>query len=84
MFYYVYILYSSSRAHYYIGYTHDISTRLGKHNAGATPSTRPGIPWNLVYVETYSNKHDAIMRERTIKNKKSREYINHLIDSRFE
>jgi len=79
MHYYVYILYSISKDKYYIGFTHDIETRLFKHNAGSTPSTRPGIPWKMVYSETFDNKHDAIIRESEIKSRKSRNYIEKLI-----
>jgi putative endonuclease len=79
MNYYVYILYSISNDKYYIGFTHNIETRLFKHNAGATPSTRPGIPWRMVYFETFENKRDAILRESEIKNRKSRIYIEKII-----
>jgi putative endonuclease len=72
MNYYVYILYSRSLDRHYTGYTHDIISRLEKHNGGATPSTRPEIPWEMVYTESFQNKHDAIVREREIKDKKSR------------
>jgi len=50
-----------------------------KHNAGATPSTRTGIPWRMIYFETFKNKHDAILRESEIKKMKSRIYIEKLI-----
>jgi putative endonuclease len=42
--YFVYILYSQSRDRYYIGSCSNIQTRLERHNAGATPSTKPGRP----------------------------------------
>jgi putative endonuclease len=79
MDYYVYILYSVTKDQYYTGFTHDIDTRLFKHNSGATPSTRPGTPWKMVYSETFKNKHDAILRESDIKRRKSRIYIEQLI-----
>ena len=79
--YYVYILESSQTGKYYIGYTSCIATRLTKHNAGATRSTRPGIPWNLVYFESYKEKGEALRREKEIKKKKSRVYIENLIFS---
>ena len=79
MKYYVYILYIETSDQYYTGFTHDISTRLIKHNAGSTPSTRPGIPWRMIYSETFDNKHDAILRESDIKSRKSRIYIEKLI-----
>ena len=63
----------------YVGYTHNIEIRLSKHNAGATPSTRGGRPWELVYSEEYTDKSSALFREREIKSKKSRKYIEHLV-----
>jgi putative endonuclease len=79
MDYYVYILYSASKDRYYTGFSHNLCTRLFKHNSGATPSTRSGIPWEMVYSETFETKHEAILRENEIKNKKSRIYIQKLI-----
>ena len=77
--YYVYILYSRTKDRYYVGYTHNIEIRLSKHNAGATPSARGGRPWELVYSEEYIDKSSALFREREIKSKKSRKYIEHLV-----
>ena len=73
--YYTYILYSESTDRYYTGYTSDLEDRLRHHNSGATKTTRHGIPWKIVYYEIYSTKHDAIVREREIKKKRSRKYI---------
>jgi putative endonuclease len=80
MKYSVYILYSQSRDKYYIGYTYNPAERLLEHNAGATPSTRPGIPWVLVYTEEFNDKTSAIRRELAIKKMKSRKYIQNLIN----
>ncbi len=77
--YHLYIIYSPRFDRYYVGYTGNISTRLDKHNMGSTKSTRPYIPWELVYSEAYQSKTDAIKREREIKNKKSKKYIKSLI-----
>jgi len=79
MKYTVYILYSQSKDKYYTGYTHNLEARLLKHNGGATPSTRRGIPWILVYKEEYGDKTSAIKRESQIKKMKSRIYIEKLI-----
>ena len=82
MNYSVYILYSQSKDKYYIGYTQNASERLLEHNAGATRSTRPGIPWIIVYSEECVNKTDAIKRENAIKKMKSRKYIQNLISKK--
>jgi len=79
MSFFVYIIYSESKDKYYVGYTANIEERLEKHNLGATPSTRHGIPWELVYSEEFPTKKLAITRENQIKKKKSRSYIEYLV-----
>jgi putative endonuclease len=76
---YTYILYSTCRDRYYIGSTSGIEKRLERHNGGATPSTKPGRPWKIVYTEEFPTKNDALKRENEIKRMKSREYIEQLI-----
>ncbi len=79
MAYFLYIIYSESKDKYYTGYTGNFETRVQKHNLGATPSTRSGIPWTMVYSEEFENKSDAIKRELAVKKKKSRKYIEGFI-----
>ena len=78
---YLYILYSSQWDRYYVGSTNDIKRRITEHNNRHTPSTRGGVPWELVYQETYETKGLARGREKEIKSKKSRKYIEYLISS---
>jgi len=73
--YIVYILYSSSIDKYYVGYTNDIERRLSEHNRKKGKYTDGGIPWRLVHQEGYNSKGEAMHREKTIKSKKSRQYI---------
>jgi len=77
--YFVYILESLSSGRYYVGSTRDIWRRLGQHNSGKTTSTRNDRPWKLVYFEQFQSMSDAIKRERQIKSRKSRIYIENLI-----
>ncbi|HYX07377.1 MAG TPA: GIY-YIG nuclease family protein [Bacteroidales bacterium] len=81
MFYYVYILQSEQNGRYYIGYCSDLSVRLARYNAGATPSTKPYRPWKLVYYEEHREKTAALKREKQIKGMKSRSYIEGLVHS---
>ena len=76
---YVYILYSASHDRHYIGSTSNIEERLKRHNAGATTSTKPGRPWDVVYTEEFNLKSEALKRESQIKRQKSRMYIEALI-----
>ncbi len=82
MKYYVYILYSASRDRYYVGHTYHLKERVEEHNSGKTPSTRTGRPWECVYFEEYPDKSSASRRESEIKSKKSRKYIEDLLNGK--
>ncbi len=78
--YSVYILYSSKIDKYYVGYTNDIERRLSEHNRQKGKFTDRGIPWVLVYTERCIGKKAAMVRENEIKGRKSRKYIEGLIE----
>ncbi len=78
--YYMYILYSRKLDKYYTGYCEDLDVRLLQHNTGRNTSTKPGMPWQIVYKEIHETRQAAVAREKEIKSKKSRKYIKWLID----
>ena len=80
--YFLYILYAKDFDRYYIGQTEDLQNRLIRHNAKAVPSTKAYAPWQLVYFESFDSRALAIARESEIKKKKSRKYIEFLIQSK--
>jgi len=64
----IYILRSIKyRRALYIGYTTDLSARLGEHNSGLSRHTKKYLPWELVYCEGYANEQDAKDREKSLK-----------------
>ena len=69
--YYVYILQSTVDHTLYTGYTHDLQKRFQEHNAGQSVATRQKKPFVLVYYEAFASKHDAIVRERKLKQHKN-------------
>lgn len=77
---FTYILYSDKIDKYYVGNTNNLEWRLERHNLGWGRFTKRGIPWKIVYHEKFDNKSDALKRDREIKNKKSRKYIEYLIN----
>ena len=80
--YTLYILHSKSLDRYYVGYTNDLERRLGEHNRIKGKYTDSGIPWTLVYTESFKLKRDAMIREKFIKSRKSKLYIIELIAQR--
>ena len=79
--FYIYILHSKSRDKYYVGSCDDLEKRLADHNAGRSKYTRTGKPWQLKYHETYESRSEARRREMEIKKRKSRKYLEYLIQS---
>ena len=79
--YYVYILYSAKADRYYTGQTENLELRLQSHNIGLVTSTQAYGPWKLKYSEAYETRSEAMRREREIKARKSRRYIEELIAS---
>lgn len=47
--YYTYILLSSNSHIFYFGSTTNLKERLKLHNTGTVKSTKPHIPWRLVW-----------------------------------
>ena len=79
MTYFVYILESQQDGSFYIGYTSDLTKRIVYHNSGRSTYTRKKQPWKLIYFEKFTEKRDAIIRERQIKSWKSKQAVLKLI-----
>ena len=75
-----YILYSSFKDCYYIGFTGEtLEERLRKHNTNHKGFTGGAGDWKIKYFECYSTKEDAYKREQQVKQWKSRKLIEKLI-----
>ncbi|MBI0401353.1 GIY-YIG nuclease family protein [Cyclobacterium marinum] len=78
MKYAVYILYSVSLNRYYVGQSKNHIERLERHQSGRNKSTKAGKPWEIVHVEFFNNRSDAVRKERQIKNIGSRRYLERI------
>jgi putative endonuclease len=83
MFYYVYILQSIKNKDLYIGYTIDLRKRLKEHNRGLNFSTKPHIPWQLIFFEAYRNKEDAKRREKYLKTNQGSRLLKRMLKEYF-
>ena len=79
--FYVYILHSDILDRYYVGYTEVLETRLLQHNSGISTYTQKASDWVLKYSEQFETRSAAMAREKEIKNKKSRSYIEWIVQS---
>ena len=79
--YHLYIIYSQKLDRYYVGHTADVALRLEQHNHGLSKFTSKATDWVLMYRETFGTRTQAHKRELEVKSKKSRKYIEWLIQS---
>ena len=75
MKWFVYVLRSINFERNYIGFSRNVSKRLRQHNSGKTKSTKPYLPWKILFSEEFSSKEEALKREKFLKSGKGREYI---------
>ncbi|TCK66688.1 putative endonuclease [Winogradskyella wandonensis] len=74
--YVVYILFSKARSRYYVGQTSDIEKRFKRHNQGKVPSTKLGIPWELVLQIEVEGRSEAMVLEKRIKKRGAKRYLD--------
>jgi putative endonuclease len=79
MAYFVYIIESLKDGTYYIGSTRNLIERIERHNQGRSTYTKNKKPWKLLYSEIHPDRSKASIREREIKSKKSKSYIETLV-----
>ena len=78
--YFTYILKSKVKDRFYIGHCSDLEERLKNHNNGNSISTKAYIPWEIVYVEEYSMKSEAMKREYALKRIKNKTVLEKIIN----
>lgn len=65
--FYLYIL-KCSDSSYYIGHTDDIEKRLSEHHLGLYANyTSTRRPVELVYMEAFPTRHEAVLAEKKLK-----------------
>jgi len=72
--FYVYVLKSLVDGNLYIGQTSDFRRRVALHNEGRIRSTKRRCPLELVHLEEYETRGEAIKRERFLKSMKGRDF----------
>jgi putative endonuclease len=74
--FWVYVLWSEKIQRYYTGSTQDLENRLSEHNSRETKSIRCGIPWKVVYSEEFKTREEAVKREKQIKSRGAKRYLD--------
>jgi putative endonuclease len=80
--FFVYIVFSNTKDKFYIGFTSDIEERIIRHNQKSKGFTGNNNDWEIVYSEIFSEKSEALAREKQIKSWKSKIKIQELIKNK--
>ncbi|MBI2024644.1 MAG: GIY-YIG nuclease family protein [Candidatus Harrisonbacteria bacterium] len=64
---YCYILLSSKSHTFYFGSANDLQLRFKQHNAGQVKSTKPYLPWELVWYGAFKTEREARDFEQYLK-----------------
>ena len=83
MFNYIYLLESLKNENLYIGFTHDLKKRFKQHNSGENRSTKPYVPWKLIFYEAYLNEEDAKRREKYLKTNQGSRLLKRMLKEYF-
>ena len=81
--FFVYVIQADDGA-FYIGHTQSLDDRLQRHRQSRSLATKSRNGWQLVHREEFATRAEAMRREREIKLKHSREYIEKLVRSSIE
>ncbi len=81
--FYVYCLQSLKNDNLYFGYTSDLKRRLVEHNKGFNKSTKPYLPWKIIYYEACTEESDAKRREKYLKTNTGRRMFKRRLKDYF-
>ena len=60
----VYAISSLKRNYIYVGLTSNLEKRVERHNAGREKTTKPYLPFKLIYTEVQPDRKSARKREK--------------------
>ena len=55
----------------YVGYTNNLSARLGKHNSNKGAKSTKGYKWSIIYSKKFKSKNEAMSFEYKLKKNRS-------------
>ena len=65
--FYVYAIASLNRNYIYVGLTDSIDRRFMEHNTGKNKTTKPYLPFKLIYTEEFETRIEARHKEKYLK-----------------
>ena len=76
--YIVYAIRSLTSNYIYKGLTYNLEERLFRHNSGYEKTTKPYLPFKLIYTKEFLNREDVRLHEKYLKSGAGREMLKKL------
>ncbi|WP_293893399.1 GIY-YIG nuclease family protein [Flavobacterium sp.] len=65
--YYVYAISSLERNYIYVGLTDNLERRFSEHNNGKNKTTKPYLPFKIIYTQEFETRLEARQKEKYFK-----------------
>jgi len=76
--FYVYAISSLNRNYIYVGLTDNVERRFVEHNTGKNKTTKPYLPFKIIYIEEFETRVEARNREKYFKSGVGKEKLKRL------
>jgi putative endonuclease len=76
--FYVYAIKSLSRNYIYVGLTNNLDRRVKQHNLGQNKTTKPYVPFKLIYKHSFLTRVGARQKEKELKSGYGKEFLKTL------
>jgi putative endonuclease len=70
-----YILFSQITHKFYSGHCENLQVRVAQHNSGRNISTKSGIPWEIVFKQSFDSRKEAMNLESIIKKRGAKRFL---------
>ncbi|NNK19552.1 MAG: GIY-YIG nuclease family protein [Maribacter sp.] len=75
----VYAIKSNKRNYIYVGMTNNLCRRFSDHNKGLNKSTRPYLPYSIIYLQSFGTRQAARNHEKYLKSGIGKEFLRQLV-----
>jgi putative endonuclease len=73
--FFVYCIASVSRNYLYVGLTNNLERRLSQHQSGKNTTTKPYVPFQLIFQEEFGTRWEAREKEQYLKSGVGKEFL---------
>lgn len=81
--FFCYVLLSQKTGRRYVGSCENLTERIRRHNAGDSKATNHGVPWVLLYSESFGTRSAAAQCERYYKTGRGRDSLHKKAEERL-